>query len=556
MVSKVAVIALVVIVACPILLGYAMNLQQVDITDYKTTGDSVNVTPLLQSGTDYSYVHADSYSLNSNFLFEHRGYNLTSKIAPIYESVTSTKSAFPMMQWTVYNQNDPYPGARILLSNIDYFYYQYDHPGNTGQINFQIIYYGTETAYSSVYQRIHSIYFDTDENKFYFTYYNQLNHGWLSEDSLAVDPSLNEQLTYKFSGTVTAGSGVLQRALDNESPNYVDLSAGYTIDDFYLSTNNITTAVLPEHPRNVLMTVDLNSISDSSYDFKFSISSQHNSRAVVTLEKTTDGGGNVHWNAYHYGTYVHVAELYYDSSRSSNTYQIYLDTSGGEFRYVGDWPTIIGEANYYQKYEFTWTSSLVVPDVGNLYFYTNTPKMRIDDSEYRAFEYPIIENKTYDPASFKSNPSTTIKDITMYGTSLSFGGNTYTINNGNITLGTHQIPVRGLEFKSVAVDSGYENRIGNTVISTTADPSTITFNGKWSASITTVAQDQYTISKTEWVAGSFGWDGIDHNFLIVGLITSLGAFIALGIYMRRSKASLWPLLIVCGGAAVLFFIML
>lgn len=98
--------------------------------------------------------------------------------------------------------------------------------------------------------------------------------------------------------------------------------------------------------------------------------------------------------------------------------------------------------------------------------------------------------------------------------------------------------------------------INNVVVSTTPEPSTITFNGKWSLSIITTSQEQYEYTKTEWIAGSFAWDGIDHNFLMVGMLTCLGVFIALGIYGRRSGAKVLPLMLVCGGAALLFFVML
>ena len=134
---------------------------------------------------------------------------------------------------------------------------------------------------------------------------------------------------------------------------------------------------------------------------------------------------------------------------------------------------------------------------------------------------------------------------------------TYTVKNGNITLGAHSISVDGLIFSSVPNEYGtYDNKIGNTIVSTTATPSSIQFMGKWSASVSTASMSANTYTKTEWTPGEFGWDGLDQNFLMVGLLTSLGVFIALGIYIRRTKAALWPLLIVCGGAAMLFFCML
>ena len=71
-----------------------------------------------------------------------------------------------------------------------------------------------------------------------------------------------------------------------------------------------------------------------------------------------------------------------------------------------------------------------------------------------------------------------------------------------------------------------------------------------------IYSEEITLTKTQWNAGQFAWDGMDSNFLMVGLLTSLGVFIALGIYSRRSKSSVWPLMLVAGGAAFLFLIMM
>ena len=183
--------------------------------------------------------------------------------------------------------------------------------------------------------------------------------------------------------------------------------------------------------------------------------------------------------------------------------------------------------------------------------------MRIDSAEYRGFESPVIENVTYTPASFRTNPSTTIENIYTYGTSIVFGSTTYTVKDKCISIGTHKIPLNGIVFDSVPNELGTYDRINGDVVSTSANPATIRFNGQWSASVSTLAQDQVTYTKTEWTPGHFGWDGVDQNFLIVGLLTCLGVFIALGIYARkRGTGGIIPLMIVTGCAAAVFFIML
>lgn len=72
-------------------------------------------------------------------------------------------------------------------------------------------------------------------------------------------------------------------------------------------------------------------------------------------------------------------ELYYDQNSSNNTYQIkiWIDPNSGvpssipsafeyiqhyEFRYVGQWPSLIGEANYYQSYDIQAVVTMLQPE--------------------------------------------------------------------------------------------------------------------------------------------------------------------------------------------------
>lgn len=546
MVSKVAVIAIVGIVAIPILLGYALNLNEVTETDYKTVGDSVNVTPLLQNGTDYTYANADIYQLNTKISANNMD------AIPDYNSITSKKTSYQLDRTEF--QNETWNG---YVENITGSFYQYFEADGAPTVQiYGKINGGAEqliTTLSSVY----SIYYDVDR------YYYAVNYNSSFYEFYA-------DLT-KIILTTPAGhtsSGYI--AKQSSSGQFVDFSAGFTIDTapssiFLYHGYDTASITFPGTSKTALITIDLSSISDANYAFRC---------GSFYLEKTTTDGV-VKWQVkpgISISQAIDPVDLYYDQTSTNNTYQLkvwgennsedpenYLYIQHLEFRYVGAWPALIGEANYYNVFDVQRkTNSILYNDFIIAGDYSgHSPTLRIDGAEYQAMEYQLISDQQYVPADFKTNPSTTIDNVQIYGLSLTFGGNTYTVTKGNITLGTHQIPVRGLVLSSVPNGNGeYDNKIGDTVISTTAAPSAITFNGKWSASISTVAQEQYQYTKTEWIAGGFAWNGMDDNFLMVGLITSLGAFIALGIYARRSRASVWPLMLVCGGAAALFFIML
>ena len=578
-VPKVAVIALVAIIAVPILLGYAMNLNEVSVTDYKASGESVNVTQLLQNGSGYSYTDANIYTLNTRF---DQGYIPRVAVLPDYQSTSQNKSSMVMQHTDLSAGTLP---SGDYLSRWQYFYFETDYDGiwaTNGYTTAQIWDTQTNSQFAAM-SRIHSFYWDSITKTISITYYPD---GHQALQSLEWNITLNvDRYTYRFldSYNTSGGShphynwtGLLECAYVSTDPQagdnrYVDLSAGFRItipvklnDDSLLNdsilNNNEVSLNLPDYPKNVLMTMDLNTITDSSYSLILELQGYGIFTDYYTLVKTTDSGG-AHWSLNHgrplYGLTL-IADLYYESSRSSNTYQIFIDNSGIEFRYVGNWPTIIGYANYYQTYRYDVDYQYQIGGLKKINFWNDTPVMRVDASDYRAFEYPIIENQTYTPSDFKSNPSTTISSTVVYGSSLVFGSNTYTVTNGNITIGTHSVPVNGMVLDSVPNDQGnYDNRINGTKVSESANPAAITFNGQWSASISTTAQESYTYTKTEWIPGEFAWDGIDSNFLIVGLITCLGAFVALGIYARKSRSGgIIPLMIVTGCAAMVFFILI
>ena len=112
-------------------------------------------------------------------------------------------------------------------------------------------------------------------------------------------------------------------------------------------------------------------------------------------------------------------------------------------------------------------------------------------------------------------------------------------------------------FDSVSTGLGtYDNRINGITVSTTATPSTIAFNGSWSMKIVTAAQKQTTTTATHWIPGQFAWNGVDTDFKLVGLLTCLGAFIGLGIYAKSKRASILPLIIVCGCAGFMFLLLM
>lgn len=559
MVSKVAVIALVAIVACPILLGYGMNLSETTVTEYKSNNDPMNVTQLLQTGTEWSIANGDPYAMNSK-AFAQFAVNNDAYSYPVFNSVSSVKTSIPMYQLYI----NPWGGGTDNGAIASYQEYQLwlDYVVSASHTVSLKIYYNNGNSNITFTDVVFVKYSaSTEKITVYGSYnYNNPNSNYINTMSV---PNI-----YSLVYTVTGGSiPILFSYIPKTGiSSYADISDGYYFQKMsnrpYLGGWDIK---LPDQTINALLTINLDSITDSSYTMELEQIGSY----PVTLTKTTTAGV-VSWQLHKPGT---TYDLYYNPAISDNTYQVLLTDTGSnglsntghmQFRYIGHWTKTIGAANYYQTYDLDYTQqgsqgdtldsiSIVANDAAN----SRSPTVRIDAAQFRAYEYPVIEG-SIDPAAFKTNPATTISNIEQYGTQLIFGGNTYDVTNGNITLGTHQIPIKNMVLDSIpnADTLQYDNRINGTVISTTAVPSTIQFVGSWSANVSITSMDQSSYVKTEWTPGQFAWDGLDENFLMVGLLTSIGVFIALGIYIRRTKSGLWPLLLVCGGAALLFFTML
>ena len=555
MVSKIAVVALVSILAVPILLGYGFNLSEVTNTEYVQDGESVNVTPLLKNDVAYSTTMADAYQINTNFEIE-----TDYPALPLY-TTTSAATSFPVFSYKYGAGSYPTENT-TTFDTWRYMFYKCNYDG-AGSMTFQMLdtYNGNNVVLTKT--NFYTLYFDNETSKLYITQLNAAHSQISNSNTYTLNPS--GQYAYQFIVSADYSStSYIERAWVNGESTYADFSQGYYFD----KPHDYVKVKLPDKTSSILMTLDLDSITTSNYYFRIKIDYLH-----LILGKTTTDWSLTDAN----NSYTIVDNLYVDPTKSSNTYQVYISEEKistwnnsytiryhVEFRYVGDWPTHIGPANSYIVYSYDFDNvestddgitRLLLGDSGP--WLPRTPLMRMDQAMFAGFAYYIIADQTYDPTQFKYNPTTTINDVQRFGPSIEFGGNTYSVDtSGNITLGTHKVSVNGLKLQSIPTYNGYENKINGNTVSVTASPSTIKFNGSWGASVSTIGNTASTYTTTDWTPGEFAWDGIDDNFLIVGLITSLCAFVGLAIYSRRSKSSLWPLMLVCGGAAMLFLFML
>lgn len=552
MVSKVAVIALVCIFSVPILLGYGMNFEET--TDNRwVLGDQVtNVTPLISTGTVYTYAQADIYSLNTdNFVSDYNSqYQTSMRSLPSYLGFTANgaRSSLPLTDTVT-------PPA----ASYDLTLYSYLIISNRGTgVTFTLNYYDGNGNSQSIALNDTTFFSYRNEGKLAFiTQYtggNRVTSSYYNAYSIAISGYFtNPHMIYGFLD-------------DSLNSSYVDLTKGFKLPNYTgngYESPHFYTWQSPGAASDVLITIDLDVLSSSERRTVFTVRDGNGTGHQFELNNTTINGQKV-WT-------LNGEEIIYDNTGTSgNCYQILFNRAGVELHYIGKWPTTFGLANSYRTYNVDWASAIADDDFIYAFGITGynsqgigsvgSIKLRVDAISLLVSQHNGIVNSTYDPANITgySNFETNLDSMYSAGSSIVFGSHTYTIIDGNITIDGHKVPVNKLKLSSTINGDGlYDNKIGDTIVSTTAAPSTIVFNGTWkdlSVSTRSLESENYTV--TEWIPGHFAWDGMDSNFLMVGLLTSLAAFIGLGIYSRRSKASVWPLMIVTGGAAFLFLILM
>lgn len=512
--------ALVAIIAVPILVGYGLNFDEVEQTRFERSTEVTNVTPLLQSGTEYTYTAANSYETN---VIDGDAYPLW------YEKKgTAYSSIFEYQEYRTPTSGESYTLADLsflkIVSRFGYNHYQL-WDSNNGIINEVDAYYlewdGVALKFNG------TLWTGTPVSK--------ISYLGITYESL---------ITYAYINTTpaTAASEGL----------FVDLAAGWrALSSYDLSGVAIN---LPGPAQEVLMTIDL-SFSDNISDEATTQLIHTGLYSVVFNKLPSDPFFTVGIN----GMLDQRVTLPVTPDDLS-VYQLKLTPTTATLYYVGGWPASFGASNVYKTYELgqvdnTYSDFPTLKIQSVAASNSVSHKMRVDTALVRSATFNIIQDTTYAPAQIQLNPYTKL-DVSIYGSQLSFGTSTYNVTDGSIMMGTHKIPINGMVLDSIPVEGGYDNRINGTVVNTSAEPATITFTGKWAANVTTGTLTETTTTVTKWVAGSFAWEGVGFDFYLVGLITSVGAFIALAMYGRRSGAKVGALMLVCGGAAFMFILLM
>lgn len=537
MVNKIAVMAVVLIVSVPILLGYGMAFEEVTRGSWDES-DERAISGLLYNEESWTYLSSNSYSINNQVLYAGGQY-----FNPYYTHIQAT----------------PYTSLPVSITH-------FPHNSNVG-INMGSGTSGTFAIYAgsvnitmklvnngTVVATVDNVQTAQFANGTFYGYYK-------SGDDLV-------SYSYQTStfNQVNFSNGIVDLIHYNPSgTRYADPTYGWQINQHELSVNDIPIYwTMPDLKANLItMTIDFGTTMEHMDDGDLTLTYGKSLGSVgdinVLLHKETS-------NCYMEinGTRVPIVTNNGDFSASNNVWQLTMDLEKYTWDYVKDWPGQFGRAPSYYTLEIPYSQSVqyidgVKLDDPGLYYglVTYSPIYRADFVSYRSMPFPIIKDNTYDPlplaGGYQASFRLTFDEVSMIGDSFTFGGETFTVNNGVVTLPNNsKVKMENITLDSRLDENGVRTSyINNQEISTGYDTS-ITLSGKWGAIVVLDKLTYNETTSTEWQPGEFAWNGVDSSFALMGLIACVGVFVGLGMYGARSGAKVGMLMLICGGAALIF----
>lgn len=530
MVSKVTLIALVLIVSTPILLGYAMAFDEV--TDYRwEQGASKNVTDMLYNSKAFTNTSLDSYSLNSMVLTNSSDPQQT---YPDYQSITANKTAVP---YTEYHDTTTvsYEPSQLAFFEIV----------PTGSPISVVLYYPDLSTTSLSVLSLSSV-ADNASTGTVFGYDQN-----------------NNQYSYSGVATINFPNGVDSRlSYRQDLPSYYQQFFTYAnlVDGWNLPVSIRSTpySYVPDSHNSVgfneiIMSINLASfVGTLYYDIEYD-----DETITLTIQSTTDGTS--HTLIAQVGSDAQQLYMNLDPgfipSATDNWYQLRVTTSGLSFSYIHNIDSSFGPHKSFSEASWTFATKKADYTLQSIELPLNTSIVyRGEFALCKGFDYPVIEDNSFTAKPFSGDSNEiTISQISGNGPSFSFAGETVTITNGSFTLDGKKFSIdKGITLRSTFEDLQYTNYINGVEVSTTAAAPSVTFNGAWDCAVesTVLTHEQYT--STEWTPGKFAWNGVDQSFALMGLITCAAVFVGLGMYGARSGAKVGKLMIICGAAAFVF----
>lgn len=235
--------------------------------------------------------------------------------------------------------------------------------------------------------------------------------------------------------------------------------------------------------------------------------------------------------------------------------RLIVRSDGFDVAGIPEWPPMGGTATIINSWSYD------LPSVGDFarvrFLEFGDVNFRVDSATIVAGTFPIAKDYSLDLGQYWPGASwaLTFPNIGVYGDSITFGGNLYTVENGRISMSNgRDISLLDATLSGTYTDGIWTYSINNVEQATSADLLPVVFSGVWSVSVTGYKMEQITETTVEWIPGEFALDS--SGFVLAALIGVGLAFFGLALYGRRSGSKTLWLLVICGAVAFIFISMI
>lgn len=604
-----AAIALTLIIAVPICLGYGLASHDVPYNDW-TTSNTINLSDqLLNSTTPYTMENmgpANNSELLQRWTFPGAGVTEYHRIAPDYRLVSSNYSSIPE-----YTTSDTEITMTAATSNS----YELTYSGN-------IVSVGTSESnptYSIIHRDLYYIGVDTTgPMPLHWAFTTDRGSISLTSSTISVvrDSSNTWTAIVNDNTTVTGASwwrvdtdyhgtvNIASRNYTSLSPgtNYSFSTAPSAITGIQLYSSSTSTAYYTYTTTQKIVSFNGGDVQvgETAYSGITSVSVVYPAgTGFITVTVPTPTGNyadpsegwtvpmpsNPYWTWWtngHQNTSVDMmikftgnATVYMSPTQGTTQEQgtytvkytsgtvsinnqalgsytaieaIFTET-GATFYGISEWPNMTQTPIRLNYLEFTEDVGLFtsIELYGSEF---NNISFRVDKAKIVAGSFPSTKDYTLNMSGLFPNKSYNLKlnSIGIYGDTITIAGESFTVTNDRITVNGETIPLKGAIISSRLDGASYAAAINGHTIGTTPAPASVTFGGEWSLTVTANTLTETNGTRAEWAPGGFAFEKDD--FIGAVVLVAVLAFIGVGIYGARSGVKVGLLLMVCGGVAL------
>lgn len=528
-VKVLAAIALTVIVAMPIGLGYMMNINEVTYNEYEQNG-TTNITDMINNSTSdvftvYTGINNNKLCSDHNVVTSLNFVTSGSTYTSVYKYTATSSSVNSVTVGNLVLTTSFYWKFELLDTLCDGFGWTDSNGSHYSAI--------AETAPSSMllFERLATGYYFKGET-----------------EPIAPITATNFYLHIKANGAAT--TTIL-------SASYAYQSAGWHAPGTPGSPSSNDYWFNGQLNESIIMMVDLKETSQTFLYPRYNGTSTYGQRALY-LEKQANG--NVRVATTTINTNIDDVNL--------GNYEYLRITIGSNNKVLVEglpkWPSFNEKVTAINSVELTADFKTNGQPINQINFTqpgTNTGAniFRVDSTSIKSGTYPVVNNGTINPQVLNPNlvnSEMKISNVMIPGSSITFAGQTFTVSsNETINVSGYTVNVDGASFRSITEDGvTWSHYIDGHLVDQSGSISSIDLNGTWSAIYKLSNLDVNSVTRDQWQAGSFAFD--QETFALVGLITCGLATIGLGIYGIRSGTKMLWLMLVTGGAALIFMFMI